>query len=79
MYVSALGRSKQRAGMPLDEDGIPMKSYINQSECINNVLTKQKESAVKKKKPTVVQKVWEEEAHQQKEEMIKAICGLSNL
>ena len=56
MYVSALGRSKQRAGMPLDEDGIPMKSYINQSECINNVLTKQKESAVKKKNQQLCKK-----------------------
>ena len=51
-----LERSRQRAGMPLDEDGIPMKSYTNQSECINNVLTKQKESAVKNDKASICAK-----------------------
>lgn len=75
-----------RTGMPLDKDGIPMKSYTNQSECINNVLTKQKESAIKNDKAkrnmsklAFVWDVWEEIVCQQKEEVIMALCGLSNV
>ena len=77
---------RQKAGMPLDEDGMPMRSYTNQSECINNVLTKQKEAAMKNDKAksnmsklTFVRSVWEEVVRQQKEEVIMALCGLSSV
>ena len=77
--------ARQRAVISLDEDGIPMKGYTNQSKCINSVLIKKKESAVKNNKAnnnmTKLGKSGRRYtvARQQKEEMTLAICRLSNV
>ena len=44
MQKSMIATARQKAGMPLDTSGAPLKSYNNQSESINNKLTRQKEA-----------------------------------
>lgn len=46
--MSATARSK--AGMPSNKSGKPVKCYSNQSENINNKLTRQKEALAKNDK-----------------------------
>jgi hypothetical protein len=72
------------ARMPLQEDGTPLRCYTNQSESINNVLTKQKESVIKgakKKEPMskvgFVRDVWKPVLEKQKHEVIGALCSRS--
>ena len=70
--------------MPLDSSGTPLKSYTNQSESINNKLTRQKEAMEKNEKSKVnltklqfTRDLWEEVDRHQQEELQLAICDLS--
>ena len=74
---------RRKAGMPCDESGKPRRSYTNQSESLNNILTRQKEAisqAPKKKVPTkklfFVKNVWEEVVRHQSNEITRALCGM---
>ncbi|KAJ8018469.1 hypothetical protein HOLleu_43526 [Holothuria leucospilota] len=79
-------KSKRReAGMPDDGTGTPRRSYTNQSESLNNILTRQQEAVerVHKKKSSstklrFVKDVWEAVINHQTTETQRAICGLSN-
>ena len=84
MQKCMIATARQKAGMPLDAFGMPFKSYTNQSESINNKLTRQKEAMVKNEKSKVnftklqfTRDVWEEVDKHQQEELQLAICGLS--
>ena len=79
-----IGDARKRAGMPCDQLGTPLRSYTNQSESINNKLTRQKEANVKNDKNKVdlsklqfTKDVWEEVDKHQQEELHMTICGLS--
>ena len=70
--------------MPCDRSGTPLGSYTNQSESVNNKLTRQKEAIVKNDENKVdlsklqfTKDVWEEVDKHQQEELQMAICGLS--
>ena len=70
--------------MLLDTSGAPLKSYNNQSESINNKLTRQKEAMERNDKSKVnltklqfTRDVWEQVDKHQQEELQLAICGLS--
>ena len=70
--------------MPCDHNGKPLCSYTDQSESLNNILTRQKEAvskAPKKKALTkklfFVKNVWEEVIQHQCNALTKAICGTS--
>lgn len=78
-----IGDARKRAGMPCDQFGTPLRSYTNQSESINNKLTRQKEAIVKNDKNKVdlsklqfTKDVWEEVDKHQQEELQMAICGI---
>lgn len=84
MQKGMIATARQKAGMPLDASGTPLKSYTNQSESINNKLTRQKEAMAKNDKTKVnltklqfTRHVWEEVDRHQQEELQLAICGLS--
>ena len=71
--------------MPNDESGKPLKSYTNQSESINNKLTRQKEAIAKNAKNKVhmskvqfTKNVWEEVNRHQQEQLKLAISGVSS-
>ena len=85
MQKCMISAARQKAGMPLDESGTPLRSYTNQSESINNKLTRQKEAMEKNDKSKVTltklqftRDVWEAIDRHQQEELKLAICGLSN-
>jgi len=70
--------------MPCDESGNPVKCYTNQSEAVNNKLTRQKEAMTKNDKNKTnmsklefVRDVWEKVDEQQQNELSLAIFGLS--
>ena len=48
-----IATARIKAGMPNRESGKPLKSYTNQSESINNKLTRQKEDMAKNDKNKV--------------------------
>ena len=80
-----LATAREKAGMPKNNAGKPVKCYSNQSESINNKLTRTKEaiSNIGKNKGTVTKleftrDVFEEVDRHQQEELTLAICGLSN-
>ena len=84
MRKCMIATAREKAGMPLDASGKPLKSYTNQSESINNKLTRQKEAIAKNDKSKVdltklqfTRDVWEEVDRHQQEELQLAICGLS--
>lgn len=84
MQKCMIATARQKAGMPIDANGTPLKSYTNQSESINNKLTRQKEAMAKNDKSKVnltklqfTRQVWEEVDRHQQEELQLAICGLS--
>ena len=85
MKQSMIATARSKAGMPIDTSGKPVKCYTNQSESINNKLTRQKEALAKNDKSKVdltklqfTKDVWEEVDRHQQEELQLAICGLSN-
>lgn len=47
MKNNMIATARLKAGMPLDSSGTPLKSYTNQSESINNKLTRQREAMEK--------------------------------
>ncbi|KAK3711391.1 hypothetical protein QZH41_003530 [Actinostola sp. cb2023] len=78
-------KARQKAGMPCDEGGKPLRCYSNQSECINNVLTRQKEAftgddKAKKKltKLEFIRDVWCVVENHQEQEVQLALCGQSD-
>lgn len=84
MKNNMIATARLKAGMPLDTSGTPLKSYTNQSESINNKLTRQKEAMEKTDKSKVdltklqfTRDVWEQVDMHQQEELKLAICGLS--
>ena len=84
MKNNMIATARLKAGMPLDTSGTPLKSYTNQSESINNKLTRQKEAMEKTEKCKVdltklqfTRDVWEQVDMHQQEELQLAICGLS--
>lgn len=71
--------------MPLDPSGKPLRCYTNQSESINNKLTRVKEAVMKNDKGKVnmtktefTMEVWENVDNYQ-QEMKLAMCGLSEI
>ena len=83
MKRSMISSARKRAGMPCDECGNPKKCYTNQSETVNNKLTRQKEAVTKNDKNKsnmskleFVRDVWEQVDHQQQSELSLAIFGL---
>jgi len=84
MQKSMIATARQKAVMPLDTSGTPLKSYNNQSESINNKLTRQKEAMERNDKTKAnltklqfTRDVWEQVDRHQLEELQLAICGLS--
>ena len=84
MKKCMIATARIKAGMPNDESGKPLRSYINQSESINNKLTRQKEAMAKNDKNKVdmskvqfTKNVWEEVDRHQQEELKLVICGVS--
>ena len=84
MQKGMIATARKKAGMPLEASGTPLKSYADQSESINNKLTRQKEAMAKNDKSKVnltklqvTRHVWEEVDRHQQEELQLAICGLS--
>ena len=83
MKNNMIATARLKAGMPLDTSGTPLKSYTNQSESINNKLTRQREAMEKTDKSKVdltklqfTREVWEQVDMHQQEELKLAICGL---
>ena len=79
-----IGEARKKAGMQQDQSGKPLRSYTNQSESVNNKLTRQKEAIVKNAKKKVnltklqfPKDVWEEVDKHQQGELQMVICGLS--
>ena len=69
--------------MPCDEYGNPKKCYTNQSETVNNKVTRQKEAMTKNDKSKsnmskleFVRDVWERVDYQQQSELSLAVFGL---
>ena len=84
MKKCMIADARNKAGMPCDSSGVPLRCYTNQSESVNNKLTRQKEAIVKNDKNKVnltklqfKRDVWEEVDKHQQEELEMAICGLS--
>ena len=80
-----IATARIKAVMANRESGKPLKSYTNQSESINNKLTRQKEAMAKNDKNKVdmskvqfTKNVWEEVDRHQQEELKLAICGVSS-
>jgi len=84
MKKCMIATARSKAGMPNGESGKPLKSYTNQSENINNKLTRQKEAIAKNNKNKVdmskvqfTKNVWEEVDRHQQQELKLVICGIS--
>ena len=76
--------ARMKAGMPSDKAGNVLRCYTNQSEAVNNKLTRQKEAITGKaknksdlKKIEFVRDVWEEVDNQQQSELKLAMFGMS--
>ena len=76
--------ARKKAGMPTNKMGNDLRSYRNQSETVNNKLTRQKEAIRGKAKSKTdltklefVRDVWEQVDQQQQLELQLAIFGLS--
>ena len=74
--------ARNKAGMPCDGSGVPLRCYTNQSESVNNKLARQKEAIVKNNKNKVhltklqfMRDVWEEVHKHQQEELEMAISS----
>ena len=79
-----IGNARKKAGMPCDQFGTLLRSYTNQSESVNNKLTRQREAIVKNDKTKInlskfqfTKDVWEEVDKHQQDKLHMAICGLS--
>lgn len=80
-----ISSARRKAGMPdVVESGKPALRFTNQSESVNNKLTRQKEGITKNDKSKsdmsklqFVRDVWEEVDKRQQYEMQMALCGLS--
>ena len=75
-----IATARRTAGMAdLDNKGKPARCFTNQSESVNNKLTRQKEAMTKSdmSKLQFVKDVWQEVDRQQQFEMQMALCGLS--
>ena len=80
-----IATARRKAGMAdLDNKGKPARCFTNQSESVNNKLTRQKEAMTKSDKNKsdmsklqFVKDVWQEVDRQQQFEMQMALCGLS--
>ena len=84
MERSMITSARIKAGMPCDQSGNPKKCYTNQSEAVNNKLTRQKKKKKKNDKSKTnmtklefVRDVWEEVDHEQQSELSLAVFGLS--
>ena len=85
MKKSMIVTARRKAGMPdVGDSGKPALCFTNQSESVNNKLTRQKEAITKNDKNKndmsklqFVKDVWEEVDRQQQFEMQMALCGLS--
>lgn len=84
MKKCMIADARNKAGMPCDSSGVPLRCYTNQSKSVNNKLTRQKEAIVKNDKNKVnltklqfTRDVWEEDDKHQQEELEMAICGLN--
>ena len=85
MKKSMIVTARRKAGMPdAESTGRPEHCYTNQSESVNNKLTRQKESITKNDKSKgdmsklqFTRDVWEEVDKQQQFELQMALCGLS--
>lgn len=87
MKKSMISSARRKAGMPdIGDSGKPAFCYTNQSESVNNKLTRQKEALTQNDKSKndmtklqFVRDVWEEVDRQQQFEMEMALCGLSEV
>ena len=84
MRRSMIESARMKAGMPSDKAGNVLRCYTNQSEAVNNKLTRQKEAITGKaknksdlKKIEFVRDVWEEVDNQQQSELKLAMFGMS--
>ena len=85
MKKSMIATARRKTGMAdLDNKGKPARCFTNQSESVNNKLTRQKEAMTKSDKNKsdmsklqFVKDVWQEVDRQQQFEMQMALCGLS--
>ena len=80
-----IATAREKAGMPSDKSGKVLRCYTNQSETVNNKLTRQKEAISGKAKSKneltkleFVRDVWEEVDNQQQLQSKLAICGMSD-
>ena len=85
MRRSMISTARTKAGMPSDKTGKVLRCYTNQSETVNNKLTRQKEAISGKAKSKndltkleFVRDVWEAVDDQQQRELQLAICGMSD-
>lgn len=85
MRKSMISTARRKAGMPdVGNTGKPAQCFTNQSESVNNKLTRQKEAITKNDKDKsdmsklqFVKDVWQEVDIHQQFEMQMALCGLS--
>ena len=85
MKKSMISSARRKAGMPdVGESGKPALCFTNQSESVNNKLTRQKEAMTKNDKSKsnmsklqFVRDVWEKVNKRLQYEMQMALCGLS--
>lgn len=84
MEKCMIGSARKKPGMPCDQFGTPLRCYTNQSESVNNKLTRQKEAIVKNDKIKIdlsklqfTKDVWEEVDKHQQDELHMAIYWLS--
>lgn len=86
MFASSMIQDARiKGGMPLSDDGKPAECSTNQSESVNNILTRAKESftgKTKHKRPLskleFIQHVWLPSIEYQEAQMQLALCGLSD-
>ena len=74
--------ARRKAGMPLDQDGVPQRVFTNQSETVNSMLSSKKLSLGYAKKEDLsktqfIGDVWEAVVAEQEIEIEKAIVGQS--
>lgn len=72
-------KSRQKAGMPIDDHGIPMRCTTHQSESMNSILVNQRENVHKGNKNLTklqfVRDVWSCVHSNQQRELELALCG----
>ena len=74
---------RRKGGLPLDQEGIPKRSYTNQSECVNSLLASSKSSLGYSKKDDLsklafVKDVWESTVSTQSSNVERALYGQSD-